>query len=288
MELLHFSLKAHFAAKNLHDIQGKEAGLREELTISMDKEEIRKYLKPITDGLFGKQRKPLYERPHFQIRDLNEMLRDLTAIPDVNWYGYAFSREPLNGKFTDEQRRDWMEKSIACGRQYAHKMMDEYGTSDSAEMARKMGMVVTYPQFPDKTDRVMFAEFREPNNIKIFMDAVDKAEDLLQDPETAQILTPKLHVSKLLLAHELFHYVEEQYKNEIFTRQEKIRLWKVGPVHNDSEVIALSEIAAMAFAQEVNDLPYSPYVLDTFLVYGYSPEEASGLYEEMMDYSRRA
>ena len=43
----------------------------------------------------------------------------------------------------------------------------------------------------------------------------------------------------------------------------------------------------MAFAQAVTGIPYSPYVMDVFLVYGYSPEEASGLYEEMMAYAGR-
>ena len=38
----------------------------------------------------------------------------------------------------------------------------------------------------------------------------------------------------------------------------------------------------MSFAQELNHLPYFPYVMDVFLVYDYSAEEASGLYEEMM------
>ena len=59
-----------------------------------------------------------------------------------------------------------------------------------------------------------------------------------------------------MLAHELFHFVEEKYKDEIFTKQEKIRLWSLGPLHNDSTVIVLSEIAAMAFAQAITGIPY--------------------------------
>jgi len=41
----------------------------------------------------------------------------------------------------------------------------------------------------------------------------------------------------------------------------------------------------MSFAREITGLSYSPYILDVFLVYGYNPEEASGLYEEMMEYA---
>lgn len=101
------------------------------------------------------------------------------------------------------------------------------------------------------------------------------------------MLTEKLNITSLLLAHELFHYVEETRKKEIFTRTHQIRLWSLGPLHNDSGIMILGEIAAMAFAQKLVGIPYAPYVMDVFLVYGYSPEEASGLYEEMMQFAGR-
>lgn len=248
----------------------------------MTREEIVKALKPIADGLFGKQRRPSYEKPHYEIRGLNDMLQDLTAVAPDNWWPYAFSRDPINGKLTDGQRVQLMHKSVQCGYEYADKIAEEYGTDDPVQIAKKMGMVVTYPEFPERTDRVLFAEFKPANQIRIYMDAVYKAKNLLRDRKTAEILTDKLNVSKLLLSHELFHYIEEKYKDTIFTRTEKIRLWELGPFHNDSVLMADSEAAAMAFAQRLNHLPYFPYVLDVFMVYGYSMEEASGLYEEMM------
>lgn len=250
----------------------------------MTKDEFKNAVKPILDGLVGKQRKPAYERPHYQIRDLNEMMRDLVSYPAEDWWKYAFSRDPLNGKLQDAQRQKWAQESIACGYEYADRAIREYGTDDPAVIASRMGMVVTYPEFPAKTDRVLFAEFTPPDQIRIYMDAVWKAKDLLKDPETAEIMTDRLDVSRLLLSHELFHVVEERNKNEIYTRTEKVRLWQIGGLHNDSVLIANSEIAAMAFAQRLNGLTYFPYALDVFLVYGYSPEEASGLYEEIMSY----
>lgn len=251
----------------------------------MTKEELHKALEPIAQGLFGKQGVRRYERPHFPLRPLETMLKDLTEIEAADWFKYVFSREPLNGKFNDGQRRQWMERSLECGREYAGKIREKYGTSDPKELAKAMGMNVSYPDFPEKTDRVLFAEYRMPNTIRIYMDAVKKAGRFLAKPEVRNVLTEQLNVADLLLAHELFHHVEETYQKEIYTQTEKIRLWSLGPLHNDSRIIALSEIAAMAFARELTGLPYAPYVMDVFLVYGYSPEEASGLYEEMMMYA---
>ena len=253
----------------------------------MTNEAFRKALKPITDGLFGKQQAVRYERPHFEVRPVELMLEDLAEIKPLEWYRYAFSREPLNGKFTDGQRRDWMEKSLACGQEYARKISGRYHTRDPKELAKAMGMEVSYPEFPEKTDRVLFAEYRIPNRVCIYMDAVKKAERLLNRPEVFRVLTRELDISRLLLSHELFHCVEDRHKGEIFTQTEKVRLWKLGFLHNDSIVIALSEIGAMGFAQELMGIKYSPYLMNVFLVYGYSPEEASGLYEEMMELAGR-
>ncbi|NCC07310.1 MAG: hypothetical protein EOM30_04525 [Clostridia bacterium] len=251
----------------------------------MTKETLKKYMDPIADGLFGKQRVKRYEKPQFVVRPLAMMMEDLAAISDEAWCRYSFSNEPLNGKLNDEQRERYGAQFRECGKEYAQKLMREMDTDSPVIMARNFKMDISYPQYPEKTDRVLFAEFREPKSIRIYMDAVNRAKKLLVDDEVQRILTNRLDVSNLLLAHELFHFVEEKYKAEIPTRTEKIELWHIGAFRNRSSVIAFSEIAAMSFAKEITGIPYSPYLMDVFLVYGYSPQEASGLYETMMEYA---
>ena len=248
----------------------------------MDWHYIREKLKPIADGLFGKQRIIRYEKPRYKVRELDYMLANLVKIPALEWRNYAFSREPLNGKFNDEQRLDWAAKSIECGELYAQRLISEYGTSDAKLLASKLSLEVSYPQYPDKTDRVLFADFTMPDKINIFMDAVYRAERLLQKRAVKRVLTGDLQLVNIILSHEIFHFIEERYKHEIFTKTERVRLWSLGFLHNDSGIYALGEIAAMSFARVLNDLAYSPYVMDMFLIYDYSAEDASGLYEEMM------
>lgn len=246
-------------------------------------EKMEQISKTVKEFLFGKQENEAAV-PHRKRYALEEMLSALVQVNDIDWYGYAFSRDPIHRKFTDEQERNWMEKAIICGREYANRVSSKYESKDPAVIAEGMKMKVSYPELPQKTDRVLFAEYRVPNRICIYMDAVNKANRYLKRPEIRELLTDELDVSRLLLAHELFHNVEDKYRKEIFTQREKARLWSLGPIHNDSPILALSEIAAMSFAKELTGIPYSPYVMDVFLMYGYSPEEASGLYEEMMGY----
>lgn len=247
----------------------------------MTKERLKELLKPIADGLFGKQRTSYGEIPHYTVREVGMIVEDLCAIPEEDWGEYAFSREPLRGKFSEEQRAELTQKAISCGREYAAKMTAEYGSSDPKILAKRLGVEADYPNMPQNASRVLFAEFREPKTVHIYMDGVRKGEELMSEPGVREALG-KLDIARLLLGHELFHFIEERYRKEIWTRTYKIELWHK-PFHNRSGVVVLGEIGAMAFTKELNRLSYSPYVMDAFLVYGYSPEASCGLYEEMME-----
>lgn len=255
----------------------------------MNTEELKEKLQPVAKLLFG-DAKTMADRmrqtPQVTIRPIGVIVEDLVQIPDEQWASYAFAREPLNGKFTDEQRLDLARQAIACGREYANRLIEEYGTRSCEQLAGKFGMVVDYPQMPQSTDRVLFAEFRSPNKIHIYMDGVNKGRDLLNEPGVSEALGD-LNISQILLGHELFHCVEDKYVKEIWTKTYQIDLWGIGNFRNRSRVDVLGEIAAMAFSQTLNELLYSPYVMDAFLVYGYSPDAACALYEEMMERAGR-
>lgn len=229
----------------------------------------------------GRQEEPCLKYDYLVLRPLKTMLKDLIEFEAEDWFRYAFSRELLNRRFNDNQRRDWTLKALNCGRVFARRIIQKYGCSNPEELAELMGLNIFYFSYPKETDRILFAEYKAPDTICIYLNVVNKAERLLKYDEIREILTDRLNIRKLLLAHEIFHHIEKMYKNEIYTLKEKIRLWSVGPIHNDSTITAISEIAAMAFAQEMTQIPYFPYVLDIFLMYSILPEKASELYKEV-------
>lgn len=257
---------------------------------AMTKDTLKDKLKPVAKLLFGDQKTmadTMRQTPQSAVRPVGMIVEDLCRIPDEAWASYAFSREPLNGKFTDAQRLELTRQAIACGQEYAERLTKQYGCRDPEKMARLLGVEVDFPDMPQNAERVLFAEFREPNRIHIYMDGVRRGRALLGSPGVPHALGGTLNIGKLLLGHELFHFVEEKYKKEIWTRTYRIELWAPRPLHNRSGVDVLGEIAAMAFTKALNGISYSPYVMDAFLVYGYSPETASALYEEMMEKAGR-
>ena len=78
-------------------------------------------LRPLFDGIFGKQRTVLYKRPNFERRNLDDMLKELAKIPLLQWDRYVFSREPLDGRISASQRQVYMQKAWDCGVEWADK-----------------------------------------------------------------------------------------------------------------------------------------------------------------------
>lgn len=174
-------------------------------------------------------------------------------------------------------------KANACGREWAKRISEKYGTEDPKILAGKMGMKVKMPKVPTGGGVVLFAQYVQPDEITIFTDCVDKAAAL--EKQCGCPLLKKERLLEILLAHELFHAVEEQYAGEIFTRTEKIELWRK-PFSNRSVISCLSEIAAMAFARQLSGLSVSPYMLDVLLVYSYDKNTSYGLYDEIWKWNR--
>lgn len=231
----------------------------------------------LLDAFSGKGTAP--SCPEYPEVELSEMVRTLEGFSEKEWGRYAFSREPLEGKFSEAQKEEYTRKANECGRTLAEQIAEEYGTRDTKKLAEKMGMKVKMPKVPVGGGLVLFAQYVEPDEITIFTDCVDKASELVE--ECGCSLLKRENLMNVLLAHELFHAVEEKHAKEIYTRTEKVELWRK-PFSNKSSISCLSEIAAMAFAAQLLHLTVSPYMLDVLLVYSYDKNAAWGLYDEIV------
>lgn len=207
---------------------------------------------------------------------VEEMARVLAGLTEEEWGRYAFSREPLEGKFDEEQKKEYTRKANACGREWAERIAGQYGTRSPRLLSEKMGMEVKTMKVPLGGELVLFAQFVQPNEITVFTDCIDKAPAFFE----------RERLMDILLAHELFHAVEEEYSKEIYTRTEKVELWRK-PFSNRSGIACLSEIAAMAFAGQLVGLDVSPYMLDVLLVYAYDKNVACGLFDEICCMNKR-
>lgn len=209
---------------------------------------------------------------------LGEMMEEMSKVDDTAWGMYAFSRDLLRDKVKDSEKLEMIPRSIRCGYEKAEEIVNRLGTADPHKIAGHLGLKVEYLEKGQIADQILFALFTPPDRIQIMKEPMDKAcenEDLLH-------MITREQMEQLILGHEIFHYLEEE-DEAIYTRNKKIRLWKVLGFESQSTIRALSEIAGMYFSKKLNGFSYSPFALDILLYYNYNIEEAYKMYREVID-----
>lgn len=210
---------------------------------------------------------------------IRELIGNLRTIDKNIWGLYTFKRDPLCNRVTDEEKAEMIEKANECGRQEAAALKEKYGVKSCREYAGCLGLTVSEIEESNSQDYILFAKFNAPNKISISGNNVKAAEEMVKKENLSQ-LTDGVRIEDVLMAHEMFHFIEGE-KKDIYTRTKKIRLWKLGPLKNDSMLVSLGEIAAMAFAKELLQLSYYPNLFDVLLVYPHDEKRAKMLYDEV-------
>ena len=222
---------------------------------------------------------------------LPQLLEGLLSLGELEWGWYAFARDPIGGRFSPQQKRELIQKASDCGREYARRCLQEFPGCTPAQLASRLGLKVLYPQRPLEKSaaggRVLFALFTSPDQIEIFTDCTAKAGEAIRREHLEEMLQG-VEVQDVLLAHEIFHYLEQRDADTIFTETYRFDLRPFGILHNRSRVVCLGEIAAMGFAKELLGLSYCPYLFDVFLVYFYQQQVACNLYAQIKKLSAGA
>lgn len=208
-----------------------------------------------------------------------QIAQRLCALPDHAFDTYVFAREPMSGKLTPDQQRALAEQARRCGRETAHKLRDRYPADSVAAICEKEGMVVRRQPQPQDGGRVLYAQFVQPNEITVFTHCLSTAAQFARSEGPLACLQPAA-LEPVLLAHELFHAVEER-EPDLFSSAYRLPLWQLGPFHHTTPVLCLSEIAGMAFAKALTALAFCPYALDALLLYGYDAAGACAVCDEI-------
>jgi hypothetical protein len=217
---------------------------------------------------------------------LGEMIHNLLQVNDETWGLYAFSRELLKKRISQDKQTEMITKAIDCGREYARRTIDEYGCNDIRTIAKKLNLRIEYKNTYMTGKRILFACYTPPDKIEIMEEPVHRAVSLISGEETILVeLFQQDGIMDTILGHEIFHFIEEQNVKEIYTKTEKILLWNFMGYKNYSTIRTLGEIAAMAFTKEMNGLKYSPFILDILLYYSYDSSGAVKIYRDVLGMS---
>ena len=224
------------------------------------------------------------ENTAFGSLTLPQMVVSLQKVSDECWGLYLLSRDMLCDRIPPDRKPEMIKKSISCGDEYARRTLMETGRHTADNIQKFYRIKVNFINKSQTNKQMVFANFTSPNEITIMKQPLEKYEKFLSSLSNsdAATLPTVTEVRDLLFGHELYHYMEERYQDEIYTRTEKIRLWKLLCFKNESPIRALGEIAAMAFARTLTQISYFPALLDVLLPFCYNTNYAFRIYKDIM------
>lgn len=211
---------------------------------------------------------------------IREMMAVLLGLPRSLWDAYAFQNSPGCVRLSAAQRGSLAESARQEAIALARHKREQFSGQPLTEVLEAHGLCVQDMPPTQWGTKIPFAYFEEPSSVYLNRELAQACQDLLEQTGFAGMLQGAL-VEEVLLAHELYHFCAGQGEAP-FTRQEHLRLWKLGPFEARRRISALEELGAMAFAEEYLGLECNPFVLDVPLTYCCSPEQAQRLYDRIL------
>lgn len=220
------------------------------------------------------------------------------------WLLYAFAQERLASRLSRDRQLDLGRQAQACGQQQAGRLQQQFTLTarQPERLAQQLGLTVQpvsapnptgspepeprpagpggfagrKPAAPESCGPVILARFQPPRAIELMTGPLAAYSQSYVPPLPAPDL-----IRQLLIAHEIFHFIEQQQARSIFTQQKHLRLWSLGLWHQDCQLQVLGEIAAMAFAQTICDCSFNPFALDVLLTVRYNSTVSRRLLQQL-------
>lgn len=199
--------------------------------------------------------------------NVSHLFTELKKISIADWCDYLVDRDFLSGRITPEQRTEIIAGAVACGQDLAHQVRRQYGDLTATQLAYELNCTVEHADNQKIHEQIFLATFTEPNQIKLYDEPIQKLVGLgLADLDEALI-------TQIVLSHELFHYFEGQ-DSQLYSQTTQIELWHLFNYHHRTTIRSTSEIAAMSFSWALNDLHFSPLVIDLLTLACYNQTAA--------------
>ncbi|MEO1772583.1 hypothetical protein [Candidatus Enterococcus ferrettii] len=190
---------------------------------------------------------------------------------------YLLAQDNLYRKIPENEQAALVAKAIASG-QAAARHLQSLSLSDFLAEA---GISVTYVEETSSKTKVAYtlAEIRLPNRITLNRTLLNSGQQLIDQQEALQFLVERAPIADVLIAHELYHYLEN--RDQLYTTEKHVQ-YKIGPFSKTVRIHSLSEIAATAFAKEVFDLSFSPLLFNPVLLYKFDTAFSESFNEQLL------
>lgn len=213
---------------------------------------------------------------------MTEMLPLLLELPDDFWNAYAFAKDPVGMRLSKRQR---IVTTSTCTME-AEVLAKIQRKKNLYDILREESLKLKPLLHAKYGATVLFAVYEEPGTIYVnhaLLDGLEENPTFLQ--VKAQFLElDKIPVRDIIIAHELYHYLERILPLESKKKQSVPLFSNILWLCCGKRIPALGEVSAMSFAKTFFSLSFSPFVLDFILLSLDAPDVADAMFQKCMDW----
>lgn len=194
----------------------------------------------------------------------DKFLEKLLNLHDEDFANYLLREDLLY--YQIKNKDEIIKKSLETGFEIAEKLKKESFNFDN--FISEFNFEITEEATANEFNFYELAAFEEPNKIIFFKDNINRIK---KEIEKEIDIIKKLDVKKIILAHELYHKLEEIYK--LYTDSVYISYIKFKFINKKSKILSASEIGAMSFAKNILDMKINPLIINYLLARTYNKEK---------------
>lgn len=220
---------------------------------------------------------------------IQEILEELLSVSEEGMAMYLVGQDPLERKMEDDVKSQLVQQSIAVGKSEANLLRQQFPTATPREIIESLGLKLEHKDEENIATKtgvhyVLLGYYESPDEIVVFDHTIGRMQRYLEGIEHP--VFSGISVKDIVLAHEIFHYIEEQ-KEDLFTNRFKVEVFSLGPFRKQSTVLSAGEIAGMTFAKTLLNLPFEPEILNYIVMRIWNPTAAERTLASMLQYKNK-
>lgn len=196
----------------------------------------------------------------------DKLLNELLSIPDYQFGKYLLKEDYLYDQI--QEKEEIIEESIKTGIEISEKIKAD-SNMNFDKLLNKLDCKISYEETKNEFNFFELAAFEEPNTIIFYRENLERIDREIERENMDTL--KKLDAKKVILAHEIYHKLEEIY--HLYTDNVFISYTKLGFIKKKVKLSSPSEIGAMAFAKNILNLKVNPLIINYLLAKSYNKEE---------------
>ncbi|SHD77664.1 conserved protein of unknown function [[Clostridium] ultunense Esp] len=160
----------------------------------------------------------------------------------------------------------FIDESIKIGIETAINSMDKYKSLEEICEDKKIKVELDTTEYD--FEMVKFrGKYKEEREKIIIYDGSIKRMEIAYRELGIRFLNYN-NIYRILLAHELFHYMESKEIGNTYEKLDEVNVFRLGPIKKSYPIIKTSDIGANIFAKKFLNLSFNPKVLNYLYLWG--------------------